>query len=72
MFHTVYLFWVEILRNFKTVGALAPSSPALARAMLRPLARRPNRPIRVMEADLAPARSRFASCASCGREIPWI
>jgi phosphatidylethanolamine/phosphatidyl-N-methylethanolamine N-methyltransferase len=43
------LFLGEFLSNFHATGAVAPSSPALARAILKPLQHRPNRPIKVLE-----------------------
>lgn len=44
----VLTFLRQTKNNYKTTGAIAPSSPALARAITRPLARR-DRPCRVLE-----------------------
>lgn len=49
MLHDLHLFFSEFRRNFTSTGALAPSSPALANAMLKPLRRRPVRNIKVLE-----------------------
>jgi phospholipid N-methyltransferase len=43
------LFYSEFRRNFITTGAIAPSSPLLAKAMIYPLKQRVNNPIRVLE-----------------------
>jgi phosphatidylethanolamine/phosphatidyl-N-methylethanolamine N-methyltransferase len=43
------IFLKEFLNNFHSTGAIAPSSPALARAILKPLRHRPARPIQVLE-----------------------
>ena len=43
------LFYSEFRRNFITTGAIAPSSPLLAKAMIFPLKQRLNKPIRVLE-----------------------
>ena len=44
------IFLSQVLSNFGTVGAIAPSSPLLAKAIVRPLQDRPKRPISVLEA----------------------
>ena len=44
------IFLSQVLSNFGTVGAIAPSSPPLAKAIVRPLQDRPKRPISVLEA----------------------
>lgn len=49
MFKECRLFIRQLRHNLKTIGAVAPSSSALARAMLRPMSRRPERTIRVLE-----------------------
>src|SRR5512139_3062682 len=43
------LFYSEFRRNFITTGAIAPSSPLPAKAMIYPLKQRVNNPIRVLE-----------------------
>lgn len=43
------VFLSQVLTNFGTVGAIAPSSPLLAKAIVRPLRNRPERPISVLE-----------------------
>lgn len=45
-----WVFLSEVLSNFGTVGAIAPSSPLLAKAIVHPLQDRPERPISVLEA----------------------
>lgn len=50
MFQDIRVFWREFRDNFTSTGAILPSSDALARAILRPLKRRPqNAPVRVLE-----------------------
>jgi phospholipid N-methyltransferase len=44
------VFLSQVLSNFGTVGAIAPSSPLLAKAIVHPLQDRPERPISVLEA----------------------
>ena len=44
------VFLSQVLSNFGTVGAIAPSSPLLAEAIVHPLRNRPERPISVLEA----------------------
>ena len=44
------MFFSQVLSNFGTVGAIAPSSPLLAKAIVHPLEDRPERPISVLEA----------------------
>lgn len=44
------VFLSQVLSNFGTVGAIAPSSPLLAKAIVHPLQNRPKRPISVLEA----------------------
>ncbi len=44
-----WVFYSESFSNFGTVGAIAPSSAVLARAIVHPLQSRPNRPISVLE-----------------------
>lgn len=44
-----WLFLSQVLSNFGTVGAIAPSSPLLAKAIVQPLQNRPKRPISVLE-----------------------
>jgi len=44
------VFLSQALSNFGTVGAIAPSSPLLAKAIVHPLRNRPERPISVLEA----------------------
>ena len=43
------VFLSQVLSNFGTVGAIAPSSPLLAKAIVHPLRDRPERPIAVLE-----------------------
>jgi len=43
------VFLSQVLSNFGTVGAIAPSSPLLAKALAHPLQDRPERPISVLE-----------------------
>ncbi len=45
-----WVFFSQLLSNFGTVGAIAPSSPLLAKAIVHPLEDRPQRPISVLEA----------------------
>lgn len=49
MFRDLRLFFNEFYRNFSSTGALAPSSPALAASILKPMRQRPKRNIRVLE-----------------------
>ena len=44
-----WVFLSQALSNFGTVGAIAPSSPLLAKAIVQPLRDRPDRPISVLE-----------------------
>jgi phosphatidylethanolamine/phosphatidyl-N-methylethanolamine N-methyltransferase len=50
MLKDLRLFYSECRNNFATVGAIAPSSPLLAKAIILPLQHRPRRPIAVLEA----------------------
>jgi len=43
------VFLSQVLSNFGTVGAIAPSSPLLAKAIVQPLQDRPQQPISVLE-----------------------
>lgn len=45
-----WVFFSQVLSNFDTVGAIAPSSLFLAKAIVQPLQARPDRPISVLEA----------------------
>ncbi len=49
MFEDFRLFYSEFRNNFTTTGAIAPSSPLLAKAIVLPLLQRPARPISVLE-----------------------
>jgi phospholipid N-methyltransferase len=49
MLEGVRLFLKEFRHSFVATGAIAPSSPGLAKAMVQPLRQRPNGPIRVLE-----------------------
>lgn len=49
MIKDISLFFNEFLTNFHSTGAIAPSSPALAKAISRHLRQRPARPIKVLE-----------------------
>jgi phospholipid N-methyltransferase len=49
MFKDLQLFFKEFKSNFISTGAIAPSSPQLARAILKPIRKRPSRPIKVLE-----------------------
>ncbi len=49
MLQDLRVFLGQFRENFHTTGAIAPSSPLLAREILRPLRHRPNHPIRVLE-----------------------
>jgi phosphatidylethanolamine/phosphatidyl-N-methylethanolamine N-methyltransferase len=49
MLKDLRLFYSEFRRNFITTGAIAPSSPLLAKAMIFPLKQRQVEPIRVLE-----------------------
>ena len=49
MLKDLRLFYSEFRRNFITTGAIAPSSPLLAKAMIFPLKQRRTEPIRVLE-----------------------
>src|SRR5437867_376547 len=49
MFEDFRLFYSEFRNNFTTTGAIAPSSPLLAKAIVVPLLQRPGRPISVLE-----------------------
>ncbi|MFN8008235.1 MAG: methyltransferase domain-containing protein [Terriglobia bacterium] len=49
MLKDLRLFYSEFRRNFVTTGAIAPSSPLLAKAMVFPLKQRSSSPIRVLE-----------------------
>ena len=49
MLKDLRLFYSEFRRNFITTGAIAPSSPLLAKAMVFPLKQRQADPIRVLE-----------------------
>ena len=49
MLEDVRLFYSELLKDFTTTGAIAPSSPLLAKAVIHPLKERPSVPIRVLE-----------------------
>ena len=44
-----WLFFCQSFSNFGTIGAIAPSSPLLAKAVVQPLQDRPDRPISVLE-----------------------
>jgi phosphatidylethanolamine/phosphatidyl-N-methylethanolamine N-methyltransferase len=50
MLKDLRLFYSECRTNFGTIGAIAPSSPLLAKAIILPLQHRPRRPISVLEA----------------------
>ena len=49
MLKDLRLFYSEFRRNFITTGAIVPSSPLLAKAMIFPLKQRQAEPIRVLE-----------------------
>jgi phosphatidylethanolamine/phosphatidyl-N-methylethanolamine N-methyltransferase len=49
MFKDLHVFFREFRQTFKTTGAIAPSSPRLAKAITYPLTRRPLKPIHVLE-----------------------
>lgn len=49
MFKDFRLFFKEFQSNFTSTGAIAPSSPQLSRAILKPIRNRPLRPIKVLE-----------------------
>ncbi len=49
MLNDVRLFYSEFRNTFKTTGAIAPSSPMLAKAMTLPLSQRSFRPVSVLE-----------------------
>jgi phosphatidylethanolamine/phosphatidyl-N-methylethanolamine N-methyltransferase len=49
MFEDYRLFYSQFRSNFSTTGAIAPSSPLLAKAIVLPLIQRPARPIAVLE-----------------------
>ena len=49
MLEDYLLFFSEIRDNFTSMGAIAPSSSLLAKAIVRPLTERPSRPISVLE-----------------------
>jgi phosphatidylethanolamine/phosphatidyl-N-methylethanolamine N-methyltransferase len=49
MFKDLRLFVSEIRDNFSAIGAIAPSSPRLAKAIVRPLRQRPPTPVTVLE-----------------------
>ncbi|PYV41177.1 MAG: hypothetical protein DMG06_17945 [Acidobacteria bacterium] len=49
MFEGYRLFYSEFRNNFTTTGAILPSSPLLAKAIVLPLLQRPARPIAVLE-----------------------
>ena len=49
MLKDLRLFYSEFRKTFITTGAIAPSSPLLARAMIFPLKQRQAEPIRVLE-----------------------
>ncbi len=50
MLREVRFFFSECLSNFYSTGAIAPSSPWLAQAILRPLQQRPSSPVSILEA----------------------
>ncbi|MEW5976856.1 MAG: hypothetical protein AB1898_13715 [Acidobacteriota bacterium] len=49
MFEDYRLFLSELKENFTTLGAIVPSSPHLAKAIVMPLSQRGLRPVRVLE-----------------------
>jgi phosphatidylethanolamine/phosphatidyl-N-methylethanolamine N-methyltransferase len=49
MLRDLHLFAGEFLKTFTTTGAIAPSSPALARSVLKPLRQRADQAIRILE-----------------------
>ncbi len=49
IFEDYRLFYSQFRSNFTTTGAIAPSSPHLARAIVFPFSQRPCRPVSVLE-----------------------
>jgi phosphatidylethanolamine/phosphatidyl-N-methylethanolamine N-methyltransferase len=49
MLFDIQLFLKEFWGSFSSTGAILPSSPSLARAILKPLRQRPKSPIRILE-----------------------
>ena len=65
------VFLSQVLSNFGTVGAIAPSSPLLAKAIVQPLQDRPERPISVLEVGAGTGVFTARILKSLDRETGW-